>query len=184
MGFVNAFMTRVKLPGTCLRDISACVQAIGRDDLDEDGEPAHWARRHTLRPGPRAGMVDAPGFLASKARTLTRVLIPHPVIQTQPGTRPQCSEPTHVLQDGNPRLGKVDAPVSGGPLWIATCPRSSGPGEHHALREHLALQAALVLEAGKHQAAIRECGRSVQRPLPEDVRIGALTRPLACIAGS
>ena len=53
--------------------------------------------------------------------------------------------------------------------------RSSGPGR--------SLQTALVLEAGKHLAAIRECGRRVQRPLPEDVRIGALTKgPLICFS--
>ncbi len=40
-------------------------------------------------------------------------------------------------------------------------------------------QAAVVLEAGKHLAAIRECGRRVDRPLPDDVRIGVLALLLA-----
>ena len=57
-------LSTTPLPFPCQ---SAHAQSIQRGDLDEDGEAAHWARRHTLRPGPRAGTVDAPAFLAPKA---------------------------------------------------------------------------------------------------------------------
>lgn len=39
------------------------LQDIGKEDLDEVEESAHWRRRYTLRPGLTPGTHDLPSFL-------------------------------------------------------------------------------------------------------------------------